>query len=382
MTQNNTPSQLPWWQTYYAWVGIYAILVVVVVGKELLTAPHIDNFIIFRNSFEHLIHGKKLYGFYLEEYKSLYNYGPTFAALMCVFWIIPFEVSAFLWNFVMAFVLLWAIWRLPITPRAKAFIALVSLNELFTTLLNFQTNPAISACIIFTWLLLDEDKPFWAAAVVSLGVITKIYAGIAGIFILLYLRHFWKFALWGIVWLVIWIAVPLFFTSFPLLVFQYQSWWEALNYHTHRNAMSAMQMVTFIAGQRIPNPYTMLPALGLLLWTFARYELWQDVRYRLYLLASVLMFIVIFNPAAESPTYIIAFVGMGLWLSQRTLTRGHLALLFFVLIFGSLSTTDIFPPSIRRLYVYEYQLKCVPYILAWCVLWYETLTYPRPSANA
>ncbi|TAF66041.1 MAG: DUF2029 domain-containing protein [Cytophagales bacterium] len=375
MLKDSSTTQ-PFWAKPYFIAIIYIVLALVISIRELISFPHIDNFIAFRNGFAHLIEGKNLYGHYYQEYNTLFNYGPTFAALMSIFWVLPFGLSAVVWNVIMVLVMFYSIRQMPIGEKAKTFILLFSLHELFTAVLNFQTNPAIAGIIILTFVFLEKEMPFWAAAVLTLGILTKLYPAIAGAFFLLYRKQFWRFTGSFAFWTIVWVALPLFFVSPSHLVWLYQEWYSNLLGHSQRVSMTVMGVLTMLSGYPVSNGVVILPAILLFLSMYLKYRYFDEIRFKLLFLASMLLFVVIFNPGSESPTYIIAFVGVAIWLAQiPTWGRIHWVWAILVLILGSLSTTDIVPTYYRRLYVYDYQLKALPYILTWCWVMYDVWTY-------
>jgi hypothetical protein len=100
------------------------------------------------------------------------------------------------------------------------------------------------------------------------------------------------------------------------------------------------------------------------------------------MLASVLIFQVIFNPVAESPTYITAVTGVVCWwvVSPRTLLDRVLLISCFVLTI--LSPTDIFPPYLRKTFVLPYALKALPCVLIWFrIVWLMLLPAPPTVAD-
>lgn len=94
------------------------------------------------------------------------------------------------------------------------------------------------------------------------------------------------------------------------------------------------------------------------------------------MLASVLLFTVIFSSGSESPTYIIAFVGVAIWFSikQTPISKLDWFLLIFALLLTSLSPSDLFPKFVRENYIKPYALKALPCVLIWFKISYELLT--------
>jgi hypothetical protein len=100
----------------------------------------------------------------------------------------------------------------------------------------------------------------------------------------------------------------------------------------------------------------------------------QNFTYRLLIMASLLIWVVIFNHKAESPTYIICMYGIGLW--ATTVPQGVLktVLLTAAFLFISLATTDLFPPSIRQDFFIHYALKALPAVVIWIFIQWRLLT--------
>jgi hypothetical protein len=100
-------------------------------------------------------------------------------------------------------------------------------------------------------------------------------------------------------------------------------------------------------------------------------------------LCSLLIFVVIFNQMAESPTFIIAVAGFMLWFMYhgRYMAWGW-PLFWFAFLFTTLSATDLLPSSIRHAYFDVYKLKAVPMVLAWVVIQGQLLLYHRRPVPA
>ena len=104
---------------------------------------------------------------------------------------------------------------------------------------------------------------------------------------------------------------------------------------------------------------------------FVRVSCWTETTYRNLLAASFLLFVILFNKMAESPTYILAVMGVAMWWVSRTVrypTDGWL--LGLVIVLTSLSPTDLFPQAIQEGFFQPYTIKAVPCLLVWIrILW-------------
>ncbi|WP_309597342.1 hypothetical protein [Flavobacterium davisii] len=103
--------------------------------------------------------------------------------------------------------------------------------------------------------------------------------------------------------------------------------------------------------------------------------MFKDRNFQLLLLASVLIFTVIFSSGSESPTYIIAFFGVAIWfvLKGKTMTKTDCFLFVLAMLLTSFSPTDLFPKFVREKYINPYALKALPCVLVWLKIVYEML---------
>lgn len=93
------------------------------------------------------------------------------------------------------------------------------------------------------------------------------------------------------------------------------------------------------------------------------------------ILASTLLFTVLFSSGSESPTYIIAVAGVTIWyLIQKDKTAFVNSLMLFVLILTCFSMSDLFPKYVKQNYIIKYSLKALPCCIVWFRITYELLT--------
>ena len=127
---------------------------------------------------------------------------------------------------------------------------------------------------------------------------------------------------------------------------------------------------------------------GLLLFglPYLRFGQYRHTAFRQTLLASVMMFVILFSTGSESSGYITPFVGIVIWYTaapwQRT--RWDVALMVFAFVLSSLSPSDLFPAYLRKEWVQPYALKALPIALIWLKLCYEMATRnyaPQPIAT-
>jgi hypothetical protein len=175
-------------------------------------------------------------------------------------------------------------------------------------------------------------------------------------------------AVWGIALLL----APLVVVPPDYLAFLYRSWFDLLrNDHAAKAGLSVMSWLDAWFGLRPPKDLVI--ALGglLLLVPLARVRRFGDAAWRTLLIASVLVYVVIFNHMAESPTYVIAVVGVALWYVSGERTPLDTALVVATFALTCLASTDVVPPAVRARVVAPYMLKAVPCIAVWVKMQYD-----------
>jgi hypothetical protein len=145
-----------------------------------------------------------------------------------------------------------------------------------------------------------------------------------------------------------------------------------------------MGMVRRISGDNsIQNWPFILAGLILFLLPYFRFSQFKENNFRLMLLASTLIFTVIFSTSSESPTYVIAFVGVAIWFVIQPSPKNKWILFLFIFAFllTSMSPSDLFPKFIRNEYIKPYSLKALPCVLIWFTIIYQMLTSDFKNYN-
>jgi hypothetical protein len=111
---------------------------------------------------------------------------------------------------------------------------------------------------------------------------------------------------------------------------------------------------------------------------------WHDWDLRRLYLCSVLVFCLIFNHQAESPTFVVAIAGVAIWFAAIPRpSRWEWALLGIVVVLTILSSSDLMPRAIQRDFFDRYRFKTVPLIAVWIELqrrlWSPRVREARPS---
>ena len=368
--------------------GLYALIALIASIKTVFVFGS-NNYSIFYYSLKHLIEGVSLYTEYPAQYDDHFHYAPTFAALFSPMFSLPYSVGLFGWHFLFAGVWVFALYRMPLTNQQKVFAYWFTLQEMLTALTNSQTNPLIASIPLFVFLSFEKRQPLWAAFFIVLGFNIKIYSIVAAALFLLYPQKI-RFVIYLVVWAALLSLLPLLFTSPDKLLWQYEMWFRQLlikSNHDKWANTSIHKLVHLFISPDISTAAIVGSGILLFCTVYANIRRFSERSFRLLLVASVLIFQVIFNPVSESATYITAVTGVLCWwfiCPQTTLDRILLVSCFILTV---LSPSDLFPAFLRDELTRPYALKALPCVLIWFRVLFlmhaaPTIMQPRPQAVA
>ena len=388
--------------------GVYLLLVLVATLQSYfghsttfnnLEYTSYNNYIIFKQSFFHLIGNKDLYILYPSEHWDLYKYSPTFALLMAPLAMLPDVMGLFFWNMLNVFVLFFGVKKIAqvhessmasvignakkqddsvLHSRRKKFgvslsILLFIIFELLTSIQNEQSNALIAGLIIFAFFLLEKDKVWLATLCIVLTVYIKIFGIVAFALFLVYPQKK-KFITSSIFWMLLLGVLPMAVVGVEQMQFLYESWWRMLRQDEAVSAgFSVMGWLSTWFGLEVSGNVIVLLGVILFCLPLLKIKRYSDFDFRWRLLASILIWVVIFNHKAESPTYIIAMSGVAIWYFFNEKNKWNTVLVVFAFVFTSLSPTDLFPRYLRENLVIPYTLKAVPCIFIWGKIIWEML---------
>jgi hypothetical protein len=95
---------------------------------------------------------------------------------------------------------------------------------------------------------------------------------------------------------------------------------------------------------------------------------YREPAFRIAFLALLMIWMVIFNHRAESPTFIIATAAIYVWIFTRPRTWYSILILLLTLLFSSLAATDLYPPEVRERLLEPWLIKAIPCLLAFIVI--------------
>lgn len=356
---------------------LYMVVALVMTVRGLMkSSQSYNNFTIFRASYRNLVDGVNLYVPHRDRYIDLYKYSPTFALLMGPFQLIPRAVGAVIWNVLNVWAICWGVTRLDMGRRAQSFVLLFLFFELLTSLSNAQSNGIVTGLMIGAFAAFERRSSSAAALLICLGAAIKPFAGVVGLLLPLYGGK-GRFLVTGAVAALVLGLSPAIVTGVPGLLSTYRDWWTLLgNDKAHGANYSLMTLVERGLGLRISDRYYLAFGLLLMIAPLLRKSRWIDPKFRLTTLAGMLIWVVIFNHKAESPTYVIAVAGAGLWAVAERSSWLRTLLLSFVFLLTELAATDLFPKSWRMAYIQPYSLKALPCVVLWFYVTFRLMTWP------
>ena len=365
------------WFIIYGLLGLLSALHLIIstqVSPKIGWPTHYNNYLIFKTSFWHVVDYKDLYIQHLSDHIDYFKYSPSFAALMMPFAYVPDWIGLPCWNIMNSLVLASALMHFPYTDnRVKASMLAFALIETLTSLQNAQSNALIAGLIIWTFICLERKQIVWATLLVALSIYIKIF-GIIGFILFLFYPNKWKAAAWSILWMILIGILPLAFISAQQLVFLYKSWGNLLSWDVNASVGLSVQG-WLISWFGIDAPKNLVLGIGaiVLLLPLLNFKQWKFPIFRILYLSAILIWMVIFNHKAESPTFVIAFSGVLIWAFSQKLNLFHKTLFIVCFVLCSLSQTDLFPFYLKQHFVIPYVLKAVPVIAIFALVIHQLL---------
>lgn len=361
---------------------LWVFLALLISVKHYFQPTISNNYLIFKHTFYHALDHLNLYSAYPADHQDTNHYGPFFSLLIAPFAVLPDYFGMLLWQFANILFLFFAIKQLPLSTTKVNAVYWIITHELYTAMLGLQFNISIAAIIILAFVYIEKEKNIWAAFVIVLGTFVKLY-GIVGLAFFFFAKQKPKLIMYGVAWSIVFFILPMLFFTPSYILQSYQDWYQSLSEKQLLNAsltsmqdISVMGMVRRISGNvNIPNLPFLIIGLIIFALPYLRISQYRSLKFRLLYLASALIFAVIFSNSSESPTYIIAFVGVAIWFIIQDQPKSYwiYALFIFAMLLTSFSPSDLFPKFIRDQYIIRYSLKALPCLIVWLAVVYQLI---------
>lgn len=333
---------------------------------------------IFYHSFWHAWQQMPLYIIYPED-GNYFLYGPLFTVLMAPLAVLPYQLGRLLWMLIITVVPFWSIRKTCFTRYQQVFILWFVAAEAYLCTLDSESNSLILAILIFSFYLIDKEEDRWAALLIALGTTTKLF-GIVGLAFLPFSRHKLKLIGWTAAWTAILLVLPMLVFGVDYIAQQYLAWYDVLVHKNELNQFAAGQNVSLLGIVRkvsqcatYSDLWLMIPGMVLFALPYLRFKQYQHAAFRQTILASVLMFIILFATSSENYGYIIAMTGVAIWYTAAPWKRSKwdVALMVLAFILTSMSSSDLFYKPLWREVIKPYSLKALPVTIIWLKLTYE-----------
>lgn len=356
------------------------VLLGLIAGIKHATKGVFNDYLIFKSVYYHTVEQVNLYLYYPELNGDCNHYGPIFSLVFAPFALLPDSVGTILWDLAMSLVLFIAIYKLPFKWNGKVIIFYICLQGLYANAVNSETNTLMAAMIIGSFLFIKKENDFWAACLIALGMMIKLY-GILGFAFFFFSKHKTKLVGSFVFWCAVFFVLPMLISSPQFILQTYVDWYESLvyknglNMHSLNQDISVMGMIRRILGDReFSNLFVLVPAAFIFLLQYVNVKNFNDIRFQLGILASSLLFIVLFSTGSEPCTYIIATLGVAIWfvLQRKPYNKGVIFLLILTLVMV-FATSGMMPSHIRNTYIKGYALEALPHFIVWLILVYQLI---------
>jgi hypothetical protein len=364
-------------------LALYIVIALVASAQDLLHTPkayssdgrlytEYNNYVIFKHSFFHLVDGKNLYEVYPDEHWDLFKYSPAFSPFFSVFAYFPDYIGLTLWSLLNALIVFFAISRLPgFTIKQKNWMLLYCIIELLGSLQNTQSNGLMAGLIILSFVFLEKSNYFLAAFCVVFSIYIKIFGAVAFAMFLLYPNKL-KLAAYTLFWMLFMAAIPALVTGFTQLGILYKYWFALLREdHLASQGLGLVGIINSWFHVSVSKNMVVLVGMVLFCIPLARVSQYKNFQFRVLLLASVLLWTIVFNHKAESPTFIISMCGMAIWYCCKDRGRLDTVLAILAFVFTTLSVSDLFPRTLKEEFIRPYSIKGLMSVVIWAKIIYE-----------
>ena len=367
----------------YVVFAVWMLCTVWICITQSLAGPqNYNNFLVFRGVFDHLFSSLPLYEPYPLEYGDINHYGPIFAFIIAPFAVLPPWLGMSLWCMSLSLLLYWTVRQLPMPVVLTSLVLWLTLNDFYGACFKQQFNIAVAALVVGALAMIEKRREGWAALFIVIGTFVKIY-GIVGLAFFFFVRRKGRFIGYMALWSAMALLLPLLFVSPEYLWSQYAAWAADIVQKNGENMFCAYTNISLVGCVRkisgspaYSDLLIIVPAMVLFLLSYLRTGQYKHFSYRLTMLASLLLFIVLFSSGSEHSGYVIAALGMGIWwVNFPPPARGRLEWTLLLLALFASFSYNLLPTKFYRGVFVAYALRSLPFFAIWlhCIrrLWRE-----------
>jgi hypothetical protein len=354
---------------------VFAIWIIITLSFVIDSwiSDRMNNYLIFENTFRNLINDRSLYALYPSFHDDANHYGPIFTLIIAPFSLLPNWLGLLFWNLFNCLVLFKAMNTLPVNDRDKCMIYYIAIPCLIESMLNQQFNPVAGALIILNYTMLNRNGGFFSALFMVLGIFIKLY-GIVGLAFFFFVKNKPKFILYTIFWSIVFFVLPMLFASPTFVAGSYLDWLASLTEKNMANVSGNgrdISIMGFFRDLGIPLTNLEWIATGAMLFLipFLNPGLYKKENLQILILASALIFPILFSTGAEDCTFIISATGVGIWYLLEPEKPIKNFLLPALLVLACNFPLLLFPKFAKSHMILQSMLS-FPYFLVWIRILY------------
>ena len=340
-----------------------------------------NNYIIFKNSSFHLLGQLNLYTQYSKEQYDLFKYTPSFALIFGLFAVLPNAIGLFIWNLLnVGLPILGFSQIMGLNKKTKPFFLLLLIPEMFTSVLNSQSNGLILGLMLLGLAAIQRENTLKAVVCICITAFIKLFGIALFAVFLLYPNQLKKAILLSFVIALILFGLPLIVTPFETLILQYKNYFDLLK-NDGNTFVKYSVMAWLNTWFHVDINKNIVLIVGLIIQIIPLFFKSDFLKKNRILYGfSWMIWVVIFNHMAESATFIIAVGAIMAYLAQKDkISIIQLIALFFLFCLTELGPSDIYPKFMRIWIVDTAQLKVFPCIVFWILTLFEMIKFNFPN---
>lgn len=307
---------------------------------------------------------------------DVFLYGPVFNVFFAPFAFLPKWMGPFAWNIFNYSLYFLAIFTLPerFSKEVKCRFFLYTFLILATSLLSFQANVMVAYIFLFSYSLLERNKPHWAIMLILFSGFVKVY-GIFQLALLLCYPKFWRNMGYVALGILFFLLLPIINTKIASWTEYYGSWIDMLTSHKDNRPWQTFYYMKPWNNISFASLYIQLGTLlSLMVLYLANYKRFFANTFRVQVLGILMGWMVLFSNAADTHTHLITIVGFALWYWSRS-EHGVVDKIFYyaLLIVVIVVPVDIIcPPFIMRFLFWKLSLHLWLTLINWLRMCYIT----------
>ncbi len=343
-----------------------------------------NNYLIFKYVFVNLWHQRSLYAVYPDLYHDANHYGPLFGVFIMPWALLPDKLALILWDLFNHLILFLSIRSLRIKNDYK--ILWLMLPCVIASGLSEQFNPSTAAMIILSYALLNKQKGIWSAMLIVMGTFIKLYP-VIGLAFFFFSKSKVRFIGYLCLWSVICIVLPMFLSSPAFVLNSYVEWFHSLQDKNAHNLMGPFIDISIMGFIRsllddfsLSNLIFLLPGVLIFFIPYLNRRAYSQKDFQLLILASALLFVVLFSTGSEDCTYIIAMPGAGILYCLFN-DRLHVKLLVLLACFASFSLPAVCFSEYAAQHIVWARIIALPFTLVWLLVIFKAMRVKKDVTN-